>query len=505
LSKPLIVIGSSTEGKDCAAALQENLIDELSPILWTQLGLRLSHQVLDGLQEKISGADFAAFILSPDDELEMRGEKLKATRDNVLLEFGLARGLLGKDRAFLVLPAGTEDELHIPSDLLGLTGAIYEPPPKEASPEERKHALLDAANAICTEARRLPALRKPNQPNTRRVSGVLSRGSTEALRELADAAIYVADQRHKYPSDLRRYVRDGEVVPSKYLYWTPQGSEHWLMLCRHESYQFYRDSLDWLRKHAGAVVSQIVEAAGTAEIDLVSVGSGDGAKDNVLLRHLQKKLNPNEYIYYYPVDISDTLIVEAIRNALGRGVRRESFRVKALIGDFLKLSQLQAFYEERPATNLFTVLGNTVGNADEYELLGSVSDAMLPGDLVLMEINVGEASLKDSVWRDPVTLEHDFTPLAALNVPFDPGGMEYSKEQGQGIVDGTNSIVASYKEAEIDGKVVKDIKLSIVHYYDRDNFLTAVQERMNVSVIWHGGSDDVFMVLAKREGEAEKQ
>jgi uncharacterized SAM-dependent methyltransferase len=506
LSKPLIVIGSSTESEPIAAALQESLGDALSPILWSQLGLPLSRQVLDGLEDDIDSADFAAFILSPDDKLDLRGKKTGATRDNVLIELGLARGLLGKDRAFLVLPTALEDEFHLPTDLLGLIGATYDHDAAAAngSPDHRKRAMLDAANAIRAKARRHKQRAKPSQAQARRVSTVLDRGSTDALSELADAAIYVADKRHEYPTSLRRFVRNGDIVPSKYLYWTPQASEHWLELCKHEKYQYYRNSLKVLRAKAAALVGEIVKATGTAQIDLVSVGSGDGVKDNVLLRHLQKELQADEFIYYYPVDISDTLIVEAIRNALSRGLPRGAFKIKALIADFLKLEQLQAFYEERKATNLFSVLGNTVGNADEDALLESVSEAMLPGDLVLLEVNVGKASLEDSVWRDPVTLEHDFTPLAVLNVPFEPSKMEYSEHQGEGIVDGTNSIVASYKEAIISGKPVRDIRLSVVHYYDRDNFMTTIEDRMNVDVVWHEASGDVLLVLARREGAEGK-
>jgi hypothetical protein len=96
-------------------------------------------------------------------------------------------------------------------------------------------------------------------------------------------------------------------------------------------------------------------------------------------------------------------------------------------------------------------------------------------------------------------LEHDFTPLAVLNVPFEAQNMHYSEHQGQGLVEETTSIVASFKEATIDGKPVKDIKLSVVHYYKRAKFIEAMQERMNVSVIWQEASDDVLLVLAKRE------
>jgi uncharacterized SAM-dependent methyltransferase len=506
LFKPSIVIGSSTKSQPIAAALQEGLADELSPILWTQLGLPLSVQTLDGLEERFAAADFAAFILSPDDKLDLRGKKAWSTRDNVLIELGLARGLLGKDRAFLVLPTPSQNGFHLPTDLLGLTGATYDAKAAtaSASPDKLQSLLLDAAIAIRGEARRNGTRPKPSKRQRQRVERVLTRGSTEVLSELADAAIYVADKRHEYPDSLQRFVKSGDIVPSKYLYWTPQASEHWLELCRHEKYQFYKKSLRVLRSKAPALVGKIVEASGTAQIDLVSVGSGDGVKDNVLLRHLQKKLEADEYIYYYPVDISDTLIVEAIGNALRGGLPRGAFKVKALIADFLELEQLQAFYEERSATNLFSVLGNTVGNADEHKLLDSVSKAMLPGDLVLLEVNVGKASLKDSVWRDPVTREHDFTPLAVLNVSYSPSKMKYTEHQGEGIVHGTNSVVASYKEAKINGKTVKDIRLSVVHYYDRDHFLATIQERMNVNVVWHQTSGDVFLVLAQREKDEEE-
>lgn len=509
LSKPLILIGSSTQSKPIASAFQTSLSDDLSPILWSQLGLPLSAQVLDGLEKKLKRADFAAFVLAPDDHVEIGDEETRATRDNVLVEFGLARGLLGKDRAFLVMPPPSETDFHIPSDLNGLTGATYDfkaATNSKDDPDELQTILVDAANAVRREAQAHGVLRKKTSKRShRRVDKVLARGSTDALNELADAAIYVSDKRHEYPASLRQFLQGRKIVPSKYLYWTPQASEHWLELCNQEKYQYYSTSLSVLREKVGVLVSEIVKAAGTAQLDLVSVGSGDGVKDNVLLAKLQEELKANEFIYYYPVDISDTLIVEAIRNALRGGLPRDRFRVKALIADFLKLEQLQAFYEEREDPNLFSVLGNTIGNADEDKLLDSVSEAMMPGDLVLLDVNVGEASIDDPVWRDPVTLEHDFTPLAVLNVPFKPKKMTYSKHQREGsIVKGTKSIVASYEDAVIDGNPVKDIRLSIVRYYDEAKFLTTIQKRMNVDVVWHEAVGDVLLVLAKRGHVANK-
>jgi len=57
----------------------------------------------------------------------MRGKDNGAVRDNVLFELGLFIGRLGKDRNFIILPKGYEENLHRPTDLLGLTPALYEP------------------------------------------------------------------------------------------------------------------------------------------------------------------------------------------------------------------------------------------------------------------------------------------------------------------------------------------------------------------------------------------
>lgn len=497
MTKPLVFIGSSTESRDIANALQESLTDDLDAFLWSQLGFELSRDVIDTLEHNMNEFDFGVFIFGPDDEVTLRGERAATVRDNVLFEFGLFMGRLGRERTFIVRPTPSSEPYHTATDLLGLTAATYDPRSAKGSPDETRRALLAAANQIRSIARRLKHRPGSSRSQLRRIEGVLGRGSTQSIAALADGAIFVADKRYEYTDNIRRFLRSGEIVPSKYLYWTPLGSSHWLNLCRQQSYRYYRNSLRLLRAHAGTIIDHITSSTGTASIDVVSVGSGDGVKDNLLLGRLSRALDPDEFAYYYPVDISDTLIVEAIRNALGRGIPRSRFRVKGLLADFVKLSQLQLFYEERPANNLFSVLGNTVGNADEDELMGAVADAMLDGDFVLMEFNIGEPDT-DPVWADPIAMEHDFTPLAVLNVALEAEKLKYSTISGHSIVEETRSVLAKYEEAELDGETFRDLKLTIVHYYRKDAFISKIQERMNVEIVWSEKADDVCLVLAKR-------
>jgi uncharacterized SAM-dependent methyltransferase len=383
-----------------------------------------------------------------------------------------------------------------------LHGLAAQRKPAPAIPDDLMMALLAAANTIRQEAT-IQAPQQQQKTPSRRVSTVLDWGGTSTLRDVADAAIYVADRRDEYIDELRRFVNESAIVPSKYLYWTPQGSSSWLALCKQRNYRYYHNSISHLKRQARDLVGVIGHEIGSGQVDLVSVGSGDGKKDNLLLRHFQRTLSPGEFISYYPVDISDTLIVEAVRNSTQGVLPIGSFRIKALIADFLKLSQLQPVYEERPNPNLFSVLGNTLGNANEDKLMESLAEAMLPGDLLLVEINVGTASIDDAFWHDPATLEHDFTPLSILGVDFDSAKLSYRQTEGESIVEGTHSIVASYEEATIDSRSIKDIRLSIVHSYHPEQFMLAMQERMSVRILWHrtSKSGDVCLILARRDDD----
>lgn len=125
--KPKLFIGSSVESLGIAYAIQENLEFTTEVTVWSQGIFELSKFSLDSLLDAVEVSDFGIFVFSPDDISIIRGVEKRTIRDNVIFELGLFIGKLGKERSFIVLPRGCEEDVAFPTDLLGLTSALFEP------------------------------------------------------------------------------------------------------------------------------------------------------------------------------------------------------------------------------------------------------------------------------------------------------------------------------------------------------------------------------------------
>jgi hypothetical protein len=120
---PALFIGSSSEGKDVARALQADLDGECEATVWSQGIFEVGSTTFGELLSTAERADFAALVMTPDDRLTSRGSTTMVARDNVIFELGLFLGALGSRRVFIIRPHG--QDLHLPSDLAGVTCLAY--------------------------------------------------------------------------------------------------------------------------------------------------------------------------------------------------------------------------------------------------------------------------------------------------------------------------------------------------------------------------------------------
>jgi len=153
VARPTLFIGSSSEAKHIAISIA----DGLAPVAqvdgwWQSRSFRLSHSTLSGLLSAGRGYDFGLFILTPDDQLTSRGDKLRSARDNVLFEFGLFLGALGPDRVFSIIVHHGRKKVHVPSDLLGINlgqlrvaaNGVAEPTSMQRAVESVRHAVVES-------------------------------------------------------------------------------------------------------------------------------------------------------------------------------------------------------------------------------------------------------------------------------------------------------------------------------------------------------------------------
>lgn len=140
--KAKVFIGSSQEGREIAACIQQEISDEVDATGWWQGVFALSESTIESLHQRAGTFDFAILVLTPDDWTEKRGRKSLTPRDNVMFELGLFVGVLGRTRTFVVRE--NVPSLEFPSDLAGITVATF---------NSRPDNLRAAVGPACTELR----------------------------------------------------------------------------------------------------------------------------------------------------------------------------------------------------------------------------------------------------------------------------------------------------------------------------------------------------------------
>ncbi|MBV8820123.1 MAG: nucleotide-binding protein, partial [Acidobacteriaceae bacterium] len=143
MPRPAVFIGSSSEGKKFALAVQTALQADAEITTWNQGTFALGQTFIEGLMEATSRSDFAILMLTPDDIVQSRSAEVASPRDNVIFELGLFMGKLGRDRTFILQQRGSG--LKIPTDLAGVVTSHYDWPRADMI---HKAAVATASEAI---------------------------------------------------------------------------------------------------------------------------------------------------------------------------------------------------------------------------------------------------------------------------------------------------------------------------------------------------------------------
>jgi uncharacterized SAM-dependent methyltransferase len=213
------------------------------------------------------------------------------------------------------------------------------------------------------------------------------------------------------------------------------------------------------------------------------LGSGDGEKDRILLNALVT--SGTTALNYYPVDISDKLLVECIKNVFRDNFDHRGVHTKAIIGDFCNLPVLRAVYEDRPSPNVFSILGNTLGNSDEGKILGALKQSMYPEDLAIIEINCAtdEVSSANSILSSAIVRESACLPLRMAGIEFDKDKATVHEVKDLSVFRSARSVETTYSEVRIDNQTVSCVPLTHDHRYVFKSFIPEIESYLGVEII----------------------
>jgi hypothetical protein len=214
MGKPRIFIGSSTEGLNVAYAVQQNLEHTFEVTVWNQDVFNLSLPVITSLINSLSNFDAAIFVFSSDDITNIRGNDYSTIRDNVIFETGLFIGRIGINRVFFLKPRNPNN-LHLPSDLLGVAVGEYDPNRSDGN-------LVAATGAFCSQVRHqlsIPLTTSPSDNDLTMIEVYLKANDWTAVsfRRLEEnvnpkfSEEYVMELVERYPLRIRRSkLKSGE-------------------------------------------------------------------------------------------------------------------------------------------------------------------------------------------------------------------------------------------------------------------------------------------------------
>lgn len=158
-SLPPVFIGSSSEGEPWAEAVRHHLDKRGVPCrMWSMNVFAQGDLTMEALEREMKECSFVVLVATKDDMTRKRGKAKLAPRDNVILEYGMGLGRLGRERTFLLVP---EDfDMHLPSDLAGLTLGGFRHAPG-ATVTQRRTAMRSAADDIHERIERMEFLQPP--------------------------------------------------------------------------------------------------------------------------------------------------------------------------------------------------------------------------------------------------------------------------------------------------------------------------------------------------------
>ncbi|MEA2371125.1 MAG: Histidine-specific methyltransferase, SAM-dependent [Solirubrobacteraceae bacterium] len=308
-----------------------------------------------------------------------------------------------------------------------------------------------------------------------------------------------------HADEVRQALAERTILPAHLFYETAGGAANWTDLTCDAAYASANDSADLFRRDGDAIGMTVAAMTAGRSISLVSLGPGNGWKDELVMAAIDSAAAHGS-MHYYALDTSVILATQAMTRALTNpALAASGVHASALVARFDDLPELRPIYDAGSGVNVILMLGNTLGNlADETGLLRLLAeDAMNEGDLLVLEMTLQTPGTDEiaSLGELDLIRRFNFEPLASLGLQLVPEQLTYTIAPDRSTIPGTLSIVANYRDFVVDGKHVASADLAYVHRYVDDAIPRALADvgLRPCGPPWFGPSRRSMLVLARRE------
>lgn len=208
-------------------------------------------------------------------------------------------------------------------------------------------------------------------------------------------------------------VQNKQISP-KYFYDT-EGSKLFEEICRQPEYYPWRMEAAILRKYC----QKIVDTVSKKHISIIELGCGSSTKTRILLQEVLTR-QPN--LYYFPIDVSDGMLSEAVRTLSQEFSHLRTIGIcSEYVEGLVSANRFISVNNQIPEEKMIIFLGSSIGNFEPDEsalfledlrsIMGA-RDTLLLGFDLRKNVRVLEEAYND---RGGITAKFNLNLLVRLN------------------------------------------------------------------------------------------
>ena len=276
-------------------------------------------------------------------------------------------------------------------------------------------------------------------------------------------------------------------LAEKFFYWFPLSVRAWLALCSDGAYRNFVRSRSLITQSA----NDLARYARPGPLEVLSLGSGQGDKDLILLEALREH---GVRVSYVPVDTSQALLEMACRGALA--ARFPAHGIKADFTNAEHLALLCAEPETPP--RLLLLIGNTLGAFDPLAEARALRGLLRPEDLLIVDGEIYAAEQTIAGYDNPLNRRFAWAPLHAVGIR-EPDGELVFEVREDARLPGLHPLAKYFRAGRASTALMGGEPLAIAagerlemnhsYKYDAETFPRILADA-GLALRWRGTSDD---------------